>query len=217
MSSSNEQNIPQLSVETNPTRALALAIMANLKLEIDLLRSHKSDINRLIQTVKEDKPIFLMETLTMNEARLREARTDLNLWIQQNSATRVKPQVAEEEVSLNKFLDEHFRLACIRNHERELVADGLVEDTPTGVSQMYMDREELVMYKIEDDVMAIAEKEFTHSHEKDLVELQFEFAICQQNVPDGYISEFHEAICDAYEEIVCEKDCKCRPGCLPNA
>jgi len=76
----NKQN-----TNTKPTPVeMAKQAMVDMKTRIDLLRSHKENINRLVQTVQGvQKPLFLFAEIEQEEARLRTTRTALNLWIQQ--------------------------------------------------------------------------------------------------------------------------------------
>lgn len=59
--------------------------MADLKSRLDLLKSHKSAVNRLIQAMPANqRPHFLMQQCESEEASLRKTRTEMNLWTQKN-------------------------------------------------------------------------------------------------------------------------------------
>ena len=65
-----------------PIQNMAQQAMEDMKKTIDLLRQQRININRLIQTVPSDKPIFLMVASNKIEEESRSTRTQLNLWMQ---------------------------------------------------------------------------------------------------------------------------------------
>lgn len=82
--------------KTKPTLVeMAEKAMQNMKVRIEVLKEHKANINRLIQTAQgSNKPMFLLRNVETEEALLRKTRTELNLWIQ---AQRSGKRYVDEE------------------------------------------------------------------------------------------------------------------------
>jgi len=75
----------QTQPKTKPSiHGMALKAMTDMEETLKLLRQQRSNINRLIQTVPNDKPSFLLRMSEGLEYAIRSCRTDLNSWTQKH-------------------------------------------------------------------------------------------------------------------------------------
>lgn len=177
---------------------MANEVMADMKKRIDLLRSHKSLVNRLVQTcLGSRKPLFLMQEIETEEALLRRTRTDLNLWIQRGGQY--------EDANPHGVIQSS---VCAQ----VLLTQGECE-IPTGKSEMNSDEEDEVTF--EDIARCFLWND--HHCRRDYYRKEF-----KKNLP-LYIAEFgaevvHDAIVSVQKDWCCDRwDCYIHGCCDANS
>jgi len=67
-----------------PIFSMAQKAMKDMETLIQKMRQARSNVNQLVQSAPSDKPVFLFQASETAEAKFRQAKTDLNLWMQKH-------------------------------------------------------------------------------------------------------------------------------------
>lgn len=123
---------------------MAQKAMEDMKRRIDLVRSHRSNVNRLIQVASNtvrNPPLFLIQETEAEEALLRRTRTELNLWIQH--LTSGKPYTAPEIPQVVRADVDPVEAVCARRQGRDEIEGAqpatlqIAEDWETAYDEAY--------------------------------------------------------------------------------